>query len=77
MVGNFTAIALTVVIGAIVAAIAVCIFAFEIFTLLRERVIRAAAIQRGGIRLSNTVNMRTDNVAYATRDDANRPSAGY
>jgi hypothetical protein len=43
MVGNFTALALALVIMALVASFAVCIFAFELFTLMRERAIRAAA----------------------------------
>ncbi|MGF7134437.1 hypothetical protein P3T40_005941 [Paraburkholderia sp. EB58] len=50
MVGNFTALALALVIMALVASIAVSIFAFEIFTLMRERVIRAAANTGGRYR---------------------------
>jgi hypothetical protein len=48
MIGNFTALALALVIMATVASITVCIFAFEIFSLVRERAIRSAANSDGG-----------------------------
>jgi hypothetical protein len=50
MVGNFTALALALVIAALIASAAVGIYAFEIFTLIRERVIRGAANTGGWSR---------------------------
>jgi hypothetical protein len=78
MAGNFTALALTLVMAALVSGFAVCIFAFEILTLLRERVIRDAATPGGGNRWPHTASIRQEHVRFApARDNGNRPSSGY
>jgi hypothetical protein len=77
MVGNFTALALALVIMALVASFAVCIFAFELFTLMRERTIRAAANIGGWNRPLHAVPTGRENAAVTSfRDDDNLPVNG-
>jgi hypothetical protein len=78
MVGNFTALALALVIAALIASAAVGIYAFEIFTLIRERVIRGAANTGGWSRPLHVVSARRENAAVtSSRNDENLPASGY
>jgi hypothetical protein len=78
MVGNFTALALALVIAALIASTAVGIYAFEIFTLMRERAIRAAANTGSWSRPLHVVSARTENAAVtSSRNNENLPASGY
>lgn len=78
MTGDFTALAMALVAMALVASIAAGIFAFEIFTQIRERAIRTAANLGDGQRSLRAAPAGGDNAAVIfSRDDDCFPVSGF